>query len=308
MCPSIVVTPRSLSLGDHPALAPLRQAGFALVFPAPGAQPTPAQLARALPSSVGYLAGVEPIPAAVLACCTHLKVISRNGAGVDNIDLAAAARLGIAVETTPGANARGVAELTVALMLAGARHLPWSDAQLKAGQWKRRAGFELADKTLGVIGCGQVGKFVTGMALGLGMRVRASDPFPDPNFVPTGDFEWRALDETLRISDVVTLHCPPAARPLIDAAALKTMKPGAYLINTARAGLIDADAVLVALETGLLLGFATDVYDHEPPIVTPLLRHERVITMPHSGGFTAESIERAAAGAVQNLLKHLRAK
>jgi D-3-phosphoglycerate dehydrogenase len=301
----IAVTPRSLSRGGHPALKPLEQAGYELVFPAPGEQPTVAQLKAALPACVGYLAGVEPIPAEVLTLCPQLKVISRNGTGVDNIDLDAAQAMGMAIERAAGANARGVAELAIALMLAGLRHIPWSDKHLKEGKWTRRQGIEVQGRTLGVVGCGQIGKYVAKMALGLDMQVRAYDLFPDPSFTPVGDFGFVELDQLLAESDVVSLHCPPAEQPLINATTIARMKERAYLINTARATLIDEQAVLNALEAGKLAGFATDVYPTEPPELTPLLSHERVITTPHAGGFTAESVERATAGAVNNLLRIL---
>lgn len=301
----IAVTPRSLSRGGHPALALLEQAGYELVFPAPGQQPSLEQLNQVLPDCVGYLAGVEPIPAQVLKRCPHLKVISRNGVGVDNIDLAAAQALGIAVEKAVGANARGVAELAIGLMLAGLRSIPWSDQQLKAGRWSRRQGIEIHGRTLGVIGCGQIGKYVVEMALGLGMRARACDPYPDLAFSPAGDFAYLPLPQFLSESEVISLHAPASEQPLINAAALAQMKKGAFLINTARAALIDEAAVLEALETGQLRGYATDVYDREPPGLTPLLEHDRVLATPHAGGLTTESIERATAAAVSNLLKAL---
>lgn len=301
----IAITPRSLSRGGHPALQPLVEAGYELIFPAPGAQPTVAELKASLPACVGYLAGVEPIPAEVLVECPRLKVISRNGTGIDNIDLVAAQARGIAVERAAGANARGVAELTITLMLAGLRDVPWSDKRLKEGQWARRQGIEVQGRLLGVIGCGQIGKYVAQMALGLGMRVRAYDLYPDRSFTPAGDFGFVTLDYLLAESEVVSLHCPPTEQPLIDVAALARMKEGVFLVNTARASLIDKEAVLDALETGKLRGFATDVYHAEPPELTPLLCHDRVITTPHAGGFTKESIERATEVAVSNLLKVL---
>jgi D-3-phosphoglycerate dehydrogenase len=263
------------------------------------------ELRTFLPGCVGYLAGVEPIPGDVLALCPNLKVISRNGVGVDNVDLAAAQRLGIVVQKAAGANSRGVAELTIALMLAGLRSVPWSDRQIKDGGWARREGIEVRGRTLGVIGCGQIGKYVVEMALGLGMAARAYDLYPDETFQPAGDFAYVTLPELLAVADVISLHAPPSSRPIVDATALAQMKRGAYLINTARAALVDEQAILQALEDGRLRGFATDVFDREPPEMTALLRHERVITTPHAGGLTEESIERATQAAVANLLNVL---
>jgi D-3-phosphoglycerate dehydrogenase len=301
----IAVTPRSLSLGGHPALDRLRQAGYEVAFPTPGRQPVVEELIEFLPACVGYLAGVEPIPAEILRMCPDLRVISRNGIGMDNVDLVAAQELGIRVENAGSANSRGVAELAIALMLAGLRHIPLSDSRLKQAEWLRQKGIEVRGRTLGLIGCGHIGKQVVEMALGLGMCVQAYDLFPDPSFTPKGDFKYVELVPLLSTSDVISLHCPPTQKPLIDAAAIDLMKVGAYLINTARAPLVDPQAVLDGLESGKLRGFATDVYDREPPETTRLLQHKLVITTPHIGGFTDESIERASQIAVSNLLKVL---
>jgi len=301
----IAVTPRSLSGTGHPALEKLTLAGYEIVYPAPGRQPTLQELMETLPTCVGYLAGVEPVPAELLSMCPNLKVISRNGIGVDNIDLAAASKLGIVLEKAAGANSRGVAELTIALMLAGLRHIIWSDQSMKRGEWARREGIEVEDRILGVVGCGNIGKYVTSMGIGLGMRVLAHDVIVDESFKPGGDFTYTTLERLLADADVISLHCPPSQKPLIDAEAINRMKPGVMIINTARAALIDPQAVLSALESGRLLGYATDVFDHEPPEMTGLLLHQRVITTPHIGGYTQESVCRATEAAVQNLLKVL---
>lgn len=300
----VLVTPRSVTRSGHPAMERLRKAGCDVVFATPGVQPDEAELLAKLPGCSGYLAGVEPVPACVLqAASPTLRVISRNGVGVDNVDLAAAERLGIRVLPTPGANARGVAELAIALMLALARSVPWSDAQLKAGRWERRKGMELEGRVLGLVGCGRIGQLVARMAGGFGMTVIGYDLSPCADGCE--GLEYRGLDDLLAAADVVSLHCPPPddGRPLIDADAIGKMKPGALLINTARAALVDDAAVLEALESEHLAGFATDVFAAEPPAEDdPLVRHERVIATPHVGGFTAESVDRAIGAAVDNIL------
>lgn len=303
----IAVTPRSLSVAGHPALRPLEEAGFEIVFPSPGRQPTPAEQLAVIPSCVGYLAGVEPVGADLLRRCPSLKVISRNGVGADAIDLEAARSLGIAVEAARGANAEGVAELAVGLMLALARSIPATSASIKGGGWVRREGVELRGRRLGLVGCGQIGRRVAEIALGLGMSVRAHDAVVDAGFLPAGDFAYAGLDEVLCESDVVSLHCPPGDRPLLDEGAIARMRRGAYLVNTARAGLVDHDAVAAALAEGRLAGFATDVYDREPPEPSDLLRRDDVIATPHAGAHTAESVARASAAAVENLLRVLQA-
>ena len=303
----ILVTPRSVTKAGHPSLQRLRDAGFEVVFCAPGRQPDEAELLRLLPGCAGYLAGVEKISARVLEEAPGLNVISRNGVGIDNIDLEAARRLGIAVCTTPGANARGVAEMAIGLMFALARAVPASDRALKEGRWERTQGMELNGRVLGVVGCGQVGRVVTAMALGIGMRVAGYDIVRSPAFNPGGGFQYVEFNDLLAAADVVSLHCPacPGGRPLVDRAALARMKKGALLINTARASLVDEAAALEALESGSLGGLATDVYLEEPPGDLKLVRHPKVVATPHAAGSTAESVGRAMEQAVDNLLEHL---
>jgi D-3-phosphoglycerate dehydrogenase len=306
----ILVTPRSVTRHGHPSLDRLHSAGWEIVFCRPGCQPDEEELLRLLPGCAGYLAGVEPVTVRVLEAADHLRVISRNGTGVDTIDLAAATRLGITVLRAEGANARGVAELAIAQMLALARHLTAGDASLKSGGWSRPAtGFELEGKTLGIIGCGRVGQIVVRLALAFGMKVLAFDPAPPRDFAPGPDFRLAGFDEVLAAADCLSLHCPPTAdgRPLVDAAALARMKPGALLLNTARHDHIDCGAVLAALDSGRLGGVALDVFDAEPPGDRRLVSHPRVLATPHIGGYTRESIDRAMDAAVGNLLAALMA-
>ncbi len=304
---NILVTPRSVTVGGHPALARLEEAGYQIVFSTPGKQPAEEELCRLLPSCAGYLAGVEPVTSRVLQAAPNLRVISRNGTGVDNIDLQACERLDIAVCRAEGANARGVAELTLGLLLALARDIPFSDASLKSHEWKRRQGFEVEGRTLGLVGCGKIGRLVAQMALALGARVLAYDLYPDANFTPSAAFEHADLDFLMRESDIISLHCPPApgGLPLLDRSAVSQMKRGVFLINTARADLMDSEAVLEGLESGQVAGLALDVFAQEPPLDYRLADHDRVIATPHVGGLTLESVSRAVGVAVENLLHEL---
>ena len=305
--PKILISPRSLTRDGHPALQRLEAAGFELVYAPKGRQPTEAELLELLPGCVGFLAGVEPVPARVLdAAAATLTVISRNGTGISNIDLDAARRLGIQVRPTPGANARGVAELAMALILALVRGVAAADRQLKDEQWTRTKGIELDGRVLGVVGCGNIGRRVAQMALAMGMRVEGCDPCRDDTFAPDG-FAYAELDTVLAESDIVSLHCPPPAdgTPLIGCETLGRMKRGAYLVNTARGELLDEAAVLEALESGQLAGVAMDAFREEPPGNNALVKHERVIATPHIGGYTVESVDRAVGAAVDNLLEVL---
>jgi len=305
---TVIVTPRSLSKGGHPLLERIAAAGYRLVFPSPGAQPTEDELAAVIGDAVGYLAGVERIGAALLARASRLKVISRNGTGVDNIDLAAAASRGIAIRRADGANARGVAELTFGHVLAAARGIAAADAELKAGRWTREKGFELEGRTLGLIGCGRIGKLVARFGLAFDMKVLAFDPFPDRTFAPSPSFAWAPLPQVLREAHVLSLHCPPPpdGRPLLDAEALAALRRGAVVVNTARQGLVDEAAMAAALRERRLAAYTMDAFDREPPTDLKLVRTQGVLATPHLGGFTDESVDRATAVAVDNLLASLR--
>jgi len=304
----VIVTPRSLSRGGHPLLERITAAGYQLVFPSPGAQPTEEQLLAVIGDAVGYLAGVERVSAALLARATRLKVISRNGTGVDHIDLAAAEARGIAVRRAEGANARGVAELAFGHILAAARGIAFADAELKAGRWTRQKGFELEGRTLGLVGCGRIGKQVARFALAFEMRVLAHDPYPDDTFAPSPAFAYAPLPEVLREAQVLSLHCPPPAdgRALLDAPALAGLRRGAVVVNTARQGLVDEAAMAAALREGRVAAYTMDAFDREPPDDLGLVRTRGVLATPHLGGFTDESVDRATAVAVDNLLASLR--
>lgn len=302
----ILITPRSLTADGHPALNRLTEAGFELVFGPSGQQPNEAQLLSLVRDCVGYLAGAETVSATVLESASNLRVISRNGVGINAIDVEAAQRLGIAIATTPGANAQGVAELAVGMMFALARTIPEADRTLKSGKWSRSRGVELAGRTLGVVGCGSVGERTARLAACIGMRILGFDVRAIP-VVKCEGFAWASLEKIVETADVITLHRPPADRPVIDASILRQMRTGACLVNTARAELVDDEAVLASLESGKLAGYATDVYREEPPVDRRLVDHPRVIATGHIGGYTNESVERATEGAVANLLTVLSA-
>lgn len=301
----ILVTPRSLTtagLTQVAALDPLRERGYELIGSPPGRLPTDQELLELLPGCVGWLAGVEPIDEHVLAAATTLRVISRNGAGTDAIDLDAARRAGIRVERAAGANAQGVAELILVLVLCALRQIVPSAAAVRTGAWDRRLGAEIADREVGVIGIGEVGQRTAAAFAALGAGVRGFDPFPVRSPVPLVD-----LATLLATSDVISLSCPPPAdgRPIIDVDRLRTVPVGTVLVNTARATLVDDDAVLAALDAGRLAYYAVDVFDREPPTPSPLLHHPQVIATPHIGAYTSSSVRRATILAVDNLLSAL---
>ncbi len=303
----ILVTPRSLTATPHAAISALTRRGYDVVYSTPGQTPGEAELLRLVPDVVGWLAGVEPVSANVLRAAGKLRVISRNGTGVDNLPMDVADERGIVVRRADGANAAGVAELTITLMLAALRRVPLADAGIKAGQWPRKRGYEIRGRTVGVVGCGAVGAEVARLAAALGAHIIAYDPRRPNVDISSGHFEWAEMSELLRRSFIVALHCPAATAgtPLINAEKLALMRRGGFLINTARGSLIDEEAVAAALESGQLAAYATDVFIQEPPASLALFGRPDVIATTHIGGFTDESVDRATEIAVANLLESL---
>lgn len=303
----ILITPRSLSKGGHPGLNPLVEAGYELVFPKPGATPSESELTAAAPGCVGWLAGVEPVSDAVIAAADSLRVVSRNGTGVDNLPLPALDAHGIVVKRAVGTNARGVAELALGLTFAGIRHVVPTHCGLREGAWPRRIGREFMDAETAVIGLGAIGRQYVDFALALGARVRGYDPFAPVGGITHPNFLRLDLDDTLINANIVSLHAPMPADgcPVIDAEVLGCLTPDCVIVNTARAGLVDDAAMLEALDSGQVSTYATDVFESEPPEPSRLLQHPKVILTSHIGGFTKESVDRTTRRAVDNILEVL---
>ncbi|MCD1636407.1 oxidoreductase [Martelella mediterranea] len=301
----ILITPRSLSKGDHPELTPLTRAGFELVCPTPGKMPGEADLIENIAGCVGWLAGVEAVSPAVIEAARDLRVISRNGTGVDNLPMPEIEARGIAVQRAAGANARGVAELALAFALAGLRDLVPTHMGVAAGHWPRRIGREIHGAEVAVVGLGAIGVAFAEFCLALGANVRGYDPFaPDDRLVHPA-FRRCDLNAALLDAEIVSLHVPAQAEPIIGAGEIERLAPGVVIVNTAREKLIAPDAMMAALESGQVAAYATDAFDREPPELTPLLRHPRVMLTSHIGGFTVESVARATQGAVAGLLEVL---
>jgi D-3-phosphoglycerate dehydrogenase len=238
------------------------------------------------------------VTARVIQAADRLAVVGRAGTGVDNIDLEAATLRGIVVVNVPNSNAVSVAEHTIALLLALARHLPQADASLRARRWARHGlrGTEVRGKTLGIIGLGRIGSAVARRAQGLEMEVIAHDPFVSVDYAMRRGVTLVPLKKLLRESDFVSLHVPltELTRRMIGAQELAMMKPTACLINCARGGIVDEEALCAALDTGNLTGAALDVFAEEPPADSPLLSNDRVILTPHLAASTNEAQQQAA--------------
>lgn len=256
--------------------------------------------------------GRTKVTAEVLAAGKRLKVVGRAGVGVDNIDLAAAAARGVAVVNTPVSTSVAVAELTFGLMLALVREIPRADAAMKQGLWlkKELEGSELAGKTLGILGVGNIGAQVAKRAAAFEMRVLGHDPLLDDRTIKARGAEPVSQEVLLQVSDLITLHMPllPETRGLLNKQVFAKMKQGVYLVCAARGGVIDENDLLAALDSGQVAGAALDVFASEPPEANPLLAHPRVVATPHIGAQTEEAQRRAALDVAEEVLNALQGK
>jgi phosphoglycerate dehydrogenase-like enzyme len=239
----------------------------------------------------------------------RLRMVSILGTGTDNVDLAAARRRGITVTNTPGVGAPSVAELTMGLIFAVTRSIPLSDSRVRQGIWQHVEGPELAGKTLGLLGLGAIGQYVARLARSLGMRVIAWSFLRDADRAARLGVELVERDEVFGQADVVSIHLrnTPEVRGLVGARELALMKPTAYLINTARAALVDEAALAEALRSGAIAGAALDVYTEEPlpPERNPFRGLTNVVLTPHIGAVTAEAAARSRAMPVDNIIAFL---
>ena len=259
----------------------------------------------------GYIAGLDYITAEVINRAPEsLKVISRYGAGVDRVDLDAAKAKGITVTNTPGTNAVAVCELAFGLMLCLARAIPRLDKAVKNGEWPRNNGIELAGKTLGVVGFGAIGRNLATRAKAFGMDVIAYDPYFDAAFAAQHGVAQKSLDEVISGADFISLHVPltKETKYMIGEDAISRMKTGAFIINTARGGLVDEAAAATAIKSGKIGGIGLDAYEAEPVTDSPLFGLDNVVMTPHTGAHTNEAIAGMGLMAAENLINVLQGK
>jgi len=291
----------------------LRERGLAVDF----ANSPPPEVLKEL--AKGYDAIVvrsaTKVTAEVIEASPRLKVVARAGAGLDNVDVEAAARRGVKVVNVPEAVANAVAELTLALMLSLLRSIPQAVESLRAGRWDKKVfvGRELAGMTVGVVGLGNIGTLVAEKLVALGARViayRRNRQLLEREAARIGVHAASSLEELLRRSELVTLHVPYTAEThhLINSANIRLLPKGSYLVNTSRAWIVEGRALLEALNSGVLEGAAVDVHYHEPPREEwewELIRHPRVIATPHIGAQTREAGERISELLAEKLLAEL---
>jgi len=287
------------------ALQLLREPGWQVVTPEKNELSTALQDADAL-----IVRSAVQVDAALLANARKLRVIGRAGVGVDNIELEPATRKGIAVMNTPGANAVAVAEHTLAMMLAMARHLCRADALTHGGKWEKKAlqGTELRGKTLGIVGLGRIGVEVARRAKAFGMTVMAHDPFVSAVTLREQGIQLVGLEELYLAADYITLHVglTPQTTGMINAESLKKMKRGARLVNCARGELVDEAALAQALQQGQVAAAGLDVFVEEPLKNSPLTTMQNVILTPHIGGSTFEAQEAVGVQIAQQVKEYLK--
>lgn len=268
-----------------------------------------AQLAELLPGVDGWIAGLDQINGAALEKADRLKVISRYGVGVDNIDHNVTRKKGIVVTYTPGTNSVSVAELALALMLALARQIPEADKAVHKGEWPRLNGVSIEGKTVGILGLGAIGKHLALRLRGFNCRVLAYDPFYEGSFAEENGVEMTPLRDVITQADFLSLHLPLLAetRKMVGKEFLATMKKGAFLINTARGELVDEDALWAAIEVGHIRGAGLDAFVDEPPDPNNKLLHlPQVICTPHLGAQTDSATSNMGWVALRDCLAVLR--
>jgi D-3-phosphoglycerate dehydrogenase len=292
--PTVLIGSGPLRHQPGPFREILTAAGFDCIDPTGEYPLTEFELRAVLPEADAMIAGAERITAPLIAGAPRLRVIARTGVGYDAVDVDAATARAIAVVITPGTNQESVAEQTFALLLAMTRNVAGNDRTIRDGGWDRTLVQPLRGKTIGLVGLGRIGRAVATRALAFGMRVLAFDPIAaDLDFEARHDIRRLDLDALLAAADVVSLHTPLTAetRGLINRATLARMRPGSYLVNTARGGLVVESDLAESLASGHLAGAGLDVLNAEPPEPgNPLLKLPNVVFSPHMGGIDTRSM------------------
>lgn len=306
---NVFISTSSFGKADPKPLDRLRASGITVRLNPLGRTLTDQEVTHFLKDVDGLIAGTEPLTREVLTQAPRLKVISRCGVGADNIDFEAAAEQGIVVTTTTHAHVAAVAELTLGAMIALLRRIPQNDQAVRQGRWTKAMGHLLHGRTVGIIGLGKVGKAVIRALQPFGVRVLAYDPMEDARFARKYGLRYTTLDELLQESDIVSLHLPydPGVHHLLNRERLVQMRPGSYLINTSRGGLVDEEALGDLLQDGQLAGAFIDTFENEP-YNGPLTQIPSVILSPHVGAYARESRVAMESEAVENLLRHLKTR
>lgn len=300
----IVISTSSFDINNNPYIERLTKGGMQIVLnPYQRKLSEDEILALLGDDTIGLLAGIEPLTKKVLNSAHGLKVIARCGAGLDSVDLDAARQNDILVSNTPEAPAQAVSELTMGLILSVLRQIGSTHRLIQDGQWPRTQGNLLAAQTVGIIGLGHIGRRVAALCLAFGAKVIAHDPYLQQAHP---DISLLQFEQLIKTANVISLHIPYSQNThhLISADTISLMKPGTILINAARGGLIDENALIEALKSGHIAGAALDVFEQEP-YQGPLLNYNNVVMTSHIGSLAKESRQRMELEAAENLLRGL---
>ncbi|WP_020618065.1 phosphoglycerate dehydrogenase [Paenibacillus daejeonensis] len=304
----VLVTPRSYGKHSTEPIELLRQAGCEVRLNPHGRILTKEEMREAIQGVHAIVVGVDPLDRDVLQAAEQLRLIVKYGVGTDNIDLQAAAERGIPVLTTPGANTEAVADYTFGLMLAAARRIVPIDSGCRSLDWRKQTTIDVSGRTLGLVGLGQIGKAVVRRAGGFGMQIIAFDAYRDETFAAQHAVRYAdTLDELLAQADFVSLHVPLTGdtRHLIGREQLGSMRQSAVLINTARGGLIDEEALLEALQQQKIWGAGLDVFEQEPPARPELLTLDNLVIGSHCAASTVQAIDNMGHLAARHILDYL---
>jgi D-3-phosphoglycerate dehydrogenase len=306
----VLITPRSFEHIKDKFLELLKDAEIEVVMNPYGRVIKEDEMMELVKDMDGIIVGIDLITKRVIDNASKLKVISKYGVGVDNIDLESAKERNIVVTNTPNANSNAVAELTVGLIISVLRNIPLSDRRVREKKWDRFIGYELYGKTLGVIGTGSIGKRVIKLLRGFDLNILCYDKFPDYEWAEKENVKYVNFDELLKRSDIITIHIPltEETRHLISERELSLMKRTAIIINTSRGGIINERDLYKFLKEGRIYGAGLDVLEDEPPQNSPLIELDNVVITSHIGSHTQESIENMAFMAIDNLISVLKGK
>lgn len=307
MSKRILITPRSFGKTSNVPFEMLERHGYEIIRNDTGKSYTEDELLKVIGDVDGVIAGLDPITRKVLEKGKKLKVVSKYGVGVDNIDLEAARELGIKVTYTPGANNESVADFAFALMLALSRKINDLHEIVKSNKWEKKIGTEVYGKTIGIVGTGAIGKGVARRAGGFNMEILAYDIYPDEAFANQTGMKYVDKKTLLERSDFISLHVPLTDEMyhFIGDVELDMMKKSSILINTSRGGIVDEAALYNALKEYKIAGAALDVYETEPPTNSRLLELKNILLAPHCGASTVDATDRMGIMAVEGLVSVL---
>jgi len=300
----ILITPRSFASFSDKSLKMLAERNYKIERNNTGRPYEKEEMLKLIKDIDGIIIGIDELSAVIIGKANKLKVISKYGTGLDNIDIDVATNKKIIVTNTPTANVDAVADFAFGLILSLARRIPEADKKTKSGKWGKIIGKSVWEKTIGIIGLGKIGKQVAKRAKGFDMNILAFDIVKDKKSAKKYGIKYVKLEKLLRKSDYITIHIPLnyATRNMISYEELEKIKESAFLINTSRGGIVDEKALYDALKNNKLRGAALDVYKNEPLRESPLTELDNVIMTPHISAYTEEAIENMSIQAAQNLI------